>query len=153
MSNNDIIFIFSENKNVERRYLFGIKESGEYIFKDKNGGNLKILNSTNINSLNAINIKLGGKEYPLVCSNIKCELIDYENDIIYHQDLFNFFNNTHLESKSLSLNYYFNLINLNNENKILFNIIYNETINLAISNILSKDLTEYDNSYNNYENY
>ena len=31
-------------------------------------------------------IKIGGKKYPLIYSNTKCELIDFENGIIYYQN-------------------------------------------------------------------
>ena len=139
MLNNDIIIFSVGNKE----YLFGFKESGEKLFDGENDG-IKIINSTDMNSLNAVNIYFENKEYPLVCSQKLCQLFDLENNVVYSQQYFKFFNKIY-EKNSDNSN--FNLINLNNDNRILFSMIYDETIILGITDILSKNLSNYENCY------
>ena len=147
LSNNDIIII-SCSYTDQPEYIFGLKESGEYMFKEGNNYYKKLLEEINYSSLNIVKLKIEGKEYPLICTNPYCQLIDYENNEIYNQIYFNLLNNTHYETELLSKNNYFHLINLDNENKILFNIVYDGTIYLGITKITSKNL-DYENCHFN----
>ena len=156
LSNNDILFISlgCEIDGPCELYLYGLKSTGEKLFQDENGNDFKIINIIdNLDYLNAINVKIDNKEYPLICSGYSCFLIDYyDNNQIYSNGLLHFFKNSSNQLGFLQNNpQYFPIINLNQENQILFIIIYGyESIsfNFAISNILSKNITSLDNLYN-----
>ena len=150
MFNNDILFISTSfesnnktNKDIENKniYVYGLKSTGEEIFND-NGSNFKTIKSSySILSLNGVNLKIDGTEYPFICSYTDCYLIDYENDITYYKNLISCLNYTETNLENIYQFINFPIINLNKGNKILFAIRFNETINLSIINIKSKNLS------------
>ena len=126
MSNNDIFLIsttYVEDEQATEHfiYLYGLKSTNEKLYNDENGINYKKLNSIKLKSLNGINLKIEDKEYPFICSNIICELIDYEYNQTYNQIIIEFFKNITEDNAIFNLapNYY-PILNLNEDNKILF---------------------------------
>ena len=148
MSNNDIILFSLLSAKID---IFGLKYFGDFMFVE--GSKYFKTLDINLAELNAINVFIEDQEYPLICSSRFCKLVDYESGKTYSSDLLKFLNEDRskfIDGKSPSSKY-FKLININNRNQILFNIIYDGTIVLGITNILSKALSEYQNCYFYYD--
>ena len=150
MINNDILIISTNINDIDHIYIYGLKSNGEKYFNEENGVDYKIVPSIELESLNSISIKIEDKEYPLVCSNIKCILIDYENSQSYNISLINFFKDSSGHIKGFSANpLRFPIINLNNENKILLITLYNNQgikFTFFINDLLSKNFSGYNAS-------
>ena len=150
MSNNDIIFISSSSDDKNNLYLYGLKSNGEKYYNFGNGIDYIKLESAYIGSFNAINFKIEDKEYPLICSNVECIIIDIKNNhTIFKQDLINFYKNMTEDDISLLRPLNFPIINLNQDNKILFITLYGLegfSFNLGITSILGNF------SFQNFEN-
>ena len=146
MPNNDIFFIFS-NYNQDYIYIYGLKSSGEVYFKD-NEENLKIIQSNGelMYVSNSVGIIINNKPYILLCKfdyNNKCELIDYENNIINYEVLYKFLeyeNDDDFDEYSE----YFTIINLNQKSKFLLSYLESYFIDLSIINLQTEDLSSYD---------
>ena len=151
MSNNDIFFIctaFEENNSI---YAYGLKSTGEKYYNDENAIGYKMFNSIELESLNIIKLKIENKEYPLICSKTDCELIDFENNNAYSAKIVDFMNNIIDGEEILYMSPdIFPILNLNQENKILFITLVKEdssplnfNFTLGGSKISSKDLSEF----------
>ena len=157
MINNDILIISTNINDIEHIYIYGLKSNGEKYFNEENGVDYKIIPSIELGSLNSISVIIENKEYPFVCSNIECILIDYENGESYNISLFNFIKDSSGNSKGFSANpLRFPIINLNNENKILLITLYHyeegNKFYFFINDFLSKNFSIYNTSeflYNN----
>ena len=128
--------------------LYGMDSQGNDYFND-NGKNYKIFDLT-IHSLNGIIIKVNNEEFPLICTYRKCLIIDYKDDEVYEKNIKSFFDERYDESSSSNLD--FPLINMNNENKILFITHSNNGFNLGIVQINSKDLSSEQLLFNKFGN-
>ena len=146
MSNNDIFFICNNYDSENSIYVYGLKSTGEKYYNDENVIGFKELNSIELEYLSGIKVKIEDKEYPLVCSKTDCVLIDYENDNTYNTEIINFMKNIDDEDISYYSPIKFPIINLNQENQILFIILTNPkeypyyNFILGGSTILAKDL-------------
>ena len=151
MTNNDIFFISTFFGDEENLYIYGLKSNGEKYFNNENGEDYIKINSNYLETLNSVNIKIDGKEYPLICSNSECVLIDLENKISYNQEMISFFNNTNIKS-SFPYTLYFPIINLNQENQYLFLTLYYKDnyiyFNFFVTKILKKDFSSIENLVN-----
>ena len=147
LSNKDLIII---SINSDEEYVFSLKEYEKNKFTEENEV-IKTLNTDPLEYLNIVNLKINDKEYPLLCSNLDCQIIDYQNNLVYHNSLLNLLNINNNTDNSLlpflSNNFKYALINLNNENEILFSLIFNETLTLDVIKFFSKDLLSYENKY------
>ena len=94
----------------------------------------------------------------MICSNIVCELIDYENNKTYNQIIIKFFKNITGDNAIFNLapaNY--SILNLNENNKILFITFFHQEaliLTFGVSKVLSKNLTieNFENVYDQLEN-
>ena len=140
MPNNDIFFIFS-NYNQDYIYIYGLKSSGEVYFKD-NEENLKIIQSNNqrMDAPNSVGIIINNKPFILLCKfsyNNKCELIDYENNIIYYEDLYKFLeyeNDGDFDERSEC----FTIINLNQKSKFLLSYLESDFIDFVYNKFTNR---------------
>ena len=152
MPNKDIYFVSSERNEETQEvytYAYGLKPTGEKYYNKLNEIGYKEINLRDFDYLNGINVKIEDKEYPLICSETVCKLIDYENNEIYNKSFIDFFNNNSggEETNNISIKgpIYFPMINLKQDNKILFiNIVEDggkESFNFCVSKFFSKNLT------------
>ena len=136
LKNNDILIISSTE---EKCFIYELKSNGENYYEFENNTNYKTMNlSREFFYLNGAIVKIEKKEYPLICDTFLCRLIDYEDNIIYQKYLNEYFENRNLLKNKNFLS--FQIINLNNENQILFCISSDGGILLRKINILSKNL-------------
>ena len=136
LKNNDILIISSTE---EKCFIYELKSNGENYYGFENTTNYKTMNiSREFSYLNGAIVKIEKKEYPLICDIYLCRLIDYENNIIYQKYFNEYFENRNLLKNGNFLS--FQIINLNNENLILFCICSDGGILLRKINILSKNL-------------
>ena len=136
LKNNDILIISSTE---EKCFIYELKSNGENYYEFENNTNYKTMNlSREFFYLNGAIVKIEKKEYPLICDTFLCRLIDYEDNIIYQKYLKEYFENRNLLKNKNFLS--FQIINLNNENQILFCISSDGGILLRKINILSKNL-------------
>ena len=145
MSNNDIIFISNEGgeqKEENFLYVYGLKSTGERFYNEENEIGYKQLNSIFLENLNGMNVKIEDKEYPLICSQVVCELIDYENNETYSQSIINFYKNISAGEEIFKFgptNFPL-MINMNQDNKILFINYFELQFNFGVTKIWSKNL-------------
>ena len=137
LKSNDIITIAFDS--YDRKIIYHDK----YSTSDYNP--FKIDNWKQINGsypfyiLNGVLLNINNIEYPLICDVSSCELIDIENEEHYFKSLTDMCEMEPTSARNF-YSYYFKIINLNNENKILFNFIFNDIIKLCIVNIQTKEL-------------
>ena len=139
LENNDILIISTISQS-KKCIIYGLKSNGENYYEYENNTNYKTITlSKEFIYLNGALVKIGKKEYPLICDITICRLIDYENNTISEIQLKEYFENRkYLGSKNFLS---FQIINLNNENQILFCIYSDESLLLRKINILSQNLT------------
>ena len=144
MLNNDLFFasngfIYIEDEDVYHfsLYLYGLKSNGEKYFN----GEFLTKPSDEYSEFNSVSIKMDNNEYPLICSQDYCFIIDLENDNIYTEEFENFFP----RESDISFKYseFFSLINLNKENEILFSYISANSLYLSIIKFQSIDFSSY----------
>ena len=123
MPNNDIYFI-SSKLYVEYIYIYRLKSSGE-IYYNENNNNFKIvLLSPFVEerqvqvTINGVGLNIDNKEYIFICHfyEIKCQLIEFENGIIFNQNLGALINTEELVETQGE---FLTILNLNQNNKIL----------------------------------
>ena len=137
LKNNDIITFAFDSYNTKVKYY------DKYSASDYNP--LKIDNWKQINGsspysvLNGVLLNINNIEYPIICDVSYCELIDIENGEHYYKSILDMCEIEKINAVNI-YSYYFKIINLNNENKILFNFIFNDIIKLCIVNIQTKEL-------------
>ena len=145
MSNNDIFFFSIVSDDDEYLYIYGLKSNGENYYNDKSGGDYLKINFPYFSSFNIINLKIDDKEYPLICSYELCSIIDLDTGECYVRNIQYFFKGIDPEDRRFKkIPFSFPIINLNQDNKILFIIFFgieDLVFNFGISNI-SKDLNE-----------
>ena len=146
MSNDDIFFICTEFDDENSINVNGLKSTGEKYFNDENEIGYKALNTIELGSLNGNKIKIEDKEYPLICSQTDCVLIDYESNNTYSTKIINFMKNINDEEILFNTPTNFPIINFNQENQILFITLFNMegisfNFTLGTSKILGKDLS------------
>ena len=149
MSNNDIFFFSLSSVDENHLYIYGLKSNGEKYYNDGNGHDYLVVNFdfSDNEKLNIVNIKIEDKEYPLIYCLKKCRIIDLENGAVYSNNITNFFKDIDPNDSGFTkipLN--FPIINLNQENKMLFIILFgieNLVFNFGITNILSKNFSDY----------
>ena len=136
LENNDIITLAFDSNN--KKFYYDKYFSSDYRpFRLDNWKQLNI--SYIFSALNGGLLNIDNVEYPLVCDIYNCVLIDIVNDQYYSKSLFEIFGmGPNIANREPS--YYFKIINLNNEHKILFNFIINGIIKLGIVNFQSKEL-------------
>ena len=70
-------------------------------------------------------------------------LIDYENNHIYNENLYKLLNYNNRDDFHIS-SYIFTILNLNQENKILLSYLEENSLDLSIINLSTKDFSSYD---------
>jgi hypothetical protein len=145
MPNNDIFLIFFDSDQ-DYIYIYGLKSSGEVYFKE-NEENLKIIqsNGQEIYIVNSVGLIINNKQYILLCkfsSNFQCELIDYENNMVYFEDIYKFFGYENYYDFSVS-SQYFTIINLNEKSTFLLTYLERNSIDLSIINLQTEDFSSY----------
>ena len=136
MKNNDIITITCDSYNSTKIYVDKYSSSDNIPFKS--GTWKPMATESQFVGLNGVILKIDNIEYILMCGVVECLLIDFDNGEIYIKSILELtgFSFSNLRSNS----YYFKLINLNNENKILYNVIINGVIRFSIVNFITKEL-------------
>ena len=146
MPNNDLFLLFS-NAYQDYIYIYGLKSSGEEYFKD-NDENLKIIqsNGEEMYYVNNVGLIINNKQYILLCrfySSSQCEIIDYENNIIYYEDIYKFLKYDDPEDLRVGSEF-FTIINLNQKSTFLLTYLESNSIDLSIINLQTEDLSSYD---------
>ena len=137
LKSNDIITIAFDSYDTKIIYHDKYSTSDYNPFKIDNWK--QINGSYPFNILNGVLLNINNIEYPLICDVSSCELIDIENEEHYFKSLMGMCEMEPTSGRNF-YSYYFKIINLNNENKILFNFIFNDIIKLCIVNIQTKEL-------------
>ena len=158
LSSNDTFIITTPFNDIGYIYIYGLKSNGDNYFNEENGVYYKKIETIiELESLNPIYIKIEDKDYFLICSNVECIIVDYEEGKSYNKEMIYFFGDIKYKQKSLSKNpLHFPIFNLNNENQILFITLINEnekndlTLNFGVINFLSNNFSEYENIENVY---
>ena len=157
MPNNDIFFICSDY-TTETIYIYGLKSSGEAYFND----NEENFREINLNSLidtdyiNSVGLIIDNKQYIFICTTDEnvishCQIIDYENNHIYDEHLYKLLNYNNMDDFHKS-SYIFTILNLNQQNKILLSYLEENSIDLSIINLSTKDFSSYDIIQNSKRN-
>ena len=137
LKSNDIITIAFDS--YDRKIIYQDKYSTSDYNPFKIDNWKQINGSYPFNILNGVLLNINNIEYPLICDVSSCELIDIENEEHYFKSLTDMCEMEPTSGRNF-YSYYFKIINLNNENKILFNFIFNDIIKLCIVNIQTKEL-------------
>ena len=138
MSKNNFIFLsFDENENV---YIYDLTSAYQKYFNNEKEAYYKINNFNNANYINGVNLKKGENEYILICDINNCALFDFENNIINYQQqsIISQFNNNNDDWPC------FQILNINQENKIFFSSLGENIIYYSISNLDNQNLSEID---------
>ena len=137
LENNDIITLAYDSYDTKVIYYDKYFSSEYNPFKLDNWKSIDT--SCPFSVLNGVLLKIDNEEYPLLCDISNCVLIDIENEESYSKT---FLEMCEIDPKVVKnvFSYYFKIINLNNENKILFNFFNNGIIQLCIVNFQTKEL-------------
>ena len=140
MPNNDIFIILYNYYETEKIYIYGLKSSGEVYFND-NEENIREINSLiNTNYINSAGLIINNKQYIFICetddeeNDVICQIIDYENKIIYKENLYKLlkYDNRDDFHKAGRM---FTILNLNQQNKILLSYLEENSIDFSIINL------------------
>ena len=157
MPNNDIFFICSEYWP-EKIYIYGLKSSGEVYFNDNEENFREIdMNSViDISYLNSVGLIINNKQYILICLTNNeydyepdkgvishCQIIDYENKQIYNENLYILLDYDNRDDFNIN-SYFFTLLNLNQQNKILLSYLEDNSLDLSIINLSTENFSSYD---------
>ena len=141
--NNDIIFAFFSYS--EDPYCMGCFYF--FLYELKSSGEQKYLSETmyfefGFENINGVIVTIDNKHYPLLCSQVKCLLLDLENN--YNKDI----DYKELIGDNISIYSYklISMINLDNKSKIFVTHITDEKLYLSINNIININLS-FDNIY------
>ena len=126
MPNNNIFFISSKwEEEADYLYIYRLKSSGEVYYNENNNDFKSIfLSSFSLSepiystTINGVGLIIDNTEYIFICQFrfIECQLVEFENDIIFNQYLkviLNIDENNYIQSTL------FTILNLNKDNKIL----------------------------------
>ena len=96
MPNNNIFFLSSSwDSYSDDFYIYRLESSGEINYNENNNNFKKILMSSFTENaekflINAVGLIIDNKEYIFVCQffSTECQLIEFENNIIFNKRLF-----------------------------------------------------------------